>query len=118
FPGTPADSQPIAHVSAAAPPALLMVGMADTTVDPALNTESLAAALQAAHAPVSVVRYDRLGHALLAGALARPLRWRAPVLDDLAAFVWQTARAGQPPAQAAAGHSQPPAKAAAAHSQP
>ncbi|WMD21515.1 alpha/beta hydrolase [Achromobacter seleniivolatilans] len=87
FPDTPPDSQPIAHVSANAPPALLMVGLADTTVDPARNTEGLAAALQAAHVPVTVVRYDRLGHALLAGALARPLRWRAPVLDDLAGFV-------------------------------
>lgn len=87
FPGTPPDSQPIAHVTPAAPPTLLMTGMADTTVDPHRNTEGLAAALQAAHVPVTLRRYDRLGHALLAGALARPLRWRAPVLDDLAAFV-------------------------------
>jgi len=128
FPGTPADSQPIAHVSAAAPPALLMVGMADTTVDPELNTERLAAALRAAHASVDVVRYDRLGHALLAGALARPLRWRAPVLDDLTAFVWQTARAGQADRAGHAGRSEPanpadkadyvPSQAAAARSQP
>lgn len=87
FPGTPPDSQPIAHVTPAAPPTLLMTGMADTTVDPHRNTEGLAAALQAAHVPITLRRYDRLGHALLAGALARPLRWRAPVLDDLAAFV-------------------------------
>ncbi|CAB3642664.1 alpha/beta hydrolase [Achromobacter pestifer] len=87
FPGTPPDSQPIAHVSAAAPPTLLMAGLDDTTVDPHRNAEALAAALQAAHVPVTLVLYDRLGHAMLAGALARPLRWRAPVLDDLAAFV-------------------------------
>jgi len=87
FPDTPPDSQPIAHVTPNAPPALLMVGMADTTVDPHRNTEGLAAALQAARVPVTLVRYDGLGHALLAGALARPLRWRAPVLDDLAGFV-------------------------------
>lgn len=87
FPGTPPDSQPITHVTAHAPPTLLMAGMADTTVDPHRNTEGLAAALRAAHVPVTLVRYDGLGHALLAGALARPLRWRAPVLDDLAGFV-------------------------------
>lgn len=97
FPGTPLDSQPIAHVSAAAPPALLMAGLADTTVDPERNTDGLAAALRAVHAPVTVVHYDRLGHALLAGALARPLRWRAPVLEDLARFVHETASAAQRP---------------------
>jgi len=74
------------------------------------------------------VRYDRLGHALLAGALARPLRWRAPVLDDLTAFVWQTARAGQADRAGHAGRSEPanpadkadyvPSQAAAARSQP
>ncbi|WP_144630867.1 alpha/beta hydrolase [Bordetella genomosp. 13] len=86
-PDTPPDSQPVVHATAAAPPALLMTGTDDTLVDPVRNTGHLEAALRAAGAPVRVVRYPGLGHRLLAGALARPLRWRAPVLDDLASFV-------------------------------
>lgn len=87
FPGTPADSQPIRHVSATAPPGLLLTGAADTTVDPQRNSAGLAHALSAAGACARLVEYPGLGHKLLVGALARPLRWRAPVLDDLSAFV-------------------------------
>lgn len=87
FPDTPADSQPIRHVSATAPPGLLLTGAADTTVDPQRNSASLAQALSAAGACARLVEYPDLGHKLLVGALARPLRWRAPVLDDLSAFV-------------------------------
>ncbi|WP_424625225.1 alpha/beta hydrolase [Achromobacter marplatensis] len=87
FPDTPADSQPIHHVSAAAPPGLLLTGAADTTVDPQRNSASLARALRTAGACARLVEYPGLGHKLLVGALARPLRWRAPVLDDLSAFV-------------------------------
>ncbi|MCZ8387465.1 alpha/beta hydrolase [Achromobacter xylosoxidans] len=87
FPDTPADSQPIRHVSAAAPPGLLLTGSADTAVDPRRNSAGLARALRAAGACARLVEYPDLGHKLLVGALARPLRWRAPVLDDMAAFV-------------------------------
>ncbi len=87
FPGTPADSQPIRHATAAAPPGLLLTGAADTTVDPQRNSARLAQALSAAGACARLVEYPDLGHKLLVGALARPLRWRAPVLDDLSAFV-------------------------------
>ncbi|SAI69443.1 esterase/lipase [Bordetella ansorpii] len=87
YPDTPADSQPVAHATRGAPRTLLMTGMADTLVDPVRNTGHLEAALRAAGTPLTVVRYPNLGHRLLAGALARPLRWRAPVLDDLAGFV-------------------------------
>lgn len=87
YPDTPPDSQPIHHVSAAAPPGLLLTGAADTTVDPRRNSASLAAALQTAGACARLVTYPDLGHKLLVGTLSRPLRWRAPVLDDLDAFV-------------------------------
>lgn len=107
YPDTPADSQPVAHATHAAPPALLMTGMADTLVDPVRNTGHLAAALQAAGTPVTVVSYPNLGHRLLAGALARPLRWRAPVLDDLAGFVLEDRRAGRGAEAAVAGASPP-----------
>lgn len=87
YPDTPADSQPIHHVSRDAPPGLLLTGAADTTVDPRRNSVSLADALQGAGACARLVQYPDLGHKLLVGALSRPLRWRAPVLDDVSAFV-------------------------------
>ena len=46
-----------------------------------------AAALRAQGNQASVVRYDGLGHATLIGAMSRPLRWLAPVLDDVTAFI-------------------------------
>ena len=64
-----------------------MTGAADTEVDPQRNSAALARTLRAAGACARLVEYPGLGHKLLVGALARPLRWRAPVLDDIAAFV-------------------------------
>ena len=87
FPDTPPDSQPVVHAGADAPPTLLMAGTDDTLVDPVRNTRALADALRRAGARVEQVEYPGLGHQMLAGALARPLRWRAPVLDDLSRFV-------------------------------
>ena len=87
YPHTPPDSQPIHHVSAQAPPGLLLPGTADATVDPRRNSASLAHALREAGACARLVQYPGLGHKLLVGALSRPLRWRAPVLDDVGAFV-------------------------------
>jgi acetyl esterase/lipase len=88
FPNSPPDSQPLAHAAdvthagGSAPPALLLSGTADTTVDPIRNSDRLAAALQAAHVDVKGI-----GHAMLAGAFGHPLQWVAPVLDDVAGFV-------------------------------
>ncbi|OWT74674.1 MULTISPECIES: alpha/beta hydrolase [unclassified Achromobacter] len=90
YPDTPADTQPIAHAGGAGVPALLVTGTADTTVDPVRNTGHLAQALEAAGACVKVIRYPDIGHKLLVGALSRPLRWRAPVLDDIVSFIENT----------------------------
>jgi len=86
FPDTPRATQPIEHVRADAPPALLMTGADDTTVDPG-NSDRLGARLRAAGASARVVRYPGVGHTRLVGALAAPLRGSAPVLDDIEAFV-------------------------------
>lgn len=102
FPNTPADSQPLWHAHAGSPPALLLAGTADTTVDPQRNSAGLAHALQAAGACVRLIEYPRLGHKLLVGALARPLRWRAPVLDDIAAFISRPLEADHDPLAIAA----------------
>jgi acetyl esterase/lipase len=93
FPGTSPDTQPINHVSANAPPALLLAGTSDTVVDPQRNSARLAEALRAAHVQVESKTYKGAGHAILVGALARPLRWTEPVLDDLTRFVQRTAPA-------------------------
>lgn len=89
WPGTPVDSQPMAHASKNSPPALLLAARGDTTVNPVRNTEALARRLQAAGVPVGLQVYDRVSHVTLVAALATPLRGLAPVLDDIAAFVRQ-----------------------------
>lgn len=89
WPGTPVDSQPMAHASKNSPPALLLAARGDTTVNPVRNTEALARRLQAAGVPVGLQVYDRVSHVTLVAALATPLRGLAPVLDDIVAFVRQ-----------------------------
>lgn len=87
WPDTPADSQPIHHVSAGAPRALLMAARDDKVVNPQRSTVGLASRLQAAGAPVQVELFDKVNHATVLGAVARPLNWLAPVLERIQAFV-------------------------------
>ncbi|HRD66701.1 MAG TPA: alpha/beta hydrolase [Candidatus Competibacter sp.] len=87
WPDTPPDTQPIVHVTAAAPRTLLIVAGQDELVDPARNSAALADALRRAGVPVELKRYDALNHYTTIGALAWPLRWLAPVLDDVTRFV-------------------------------
>lgn len=88
-----ADTQPINHVSADAPAAFLATGASDTVVLPR-NTEALAAALRAQGVSVETKVYPDLGHAGILLALSRPLRGRAPVLEDMTAFLRQHTQAG------------------------
>src|ERR1700761_1413090 len=86
-PALRAASQPINFVAGDEPPVFLAAGQRDTTVDPG-NTDRLAAKLRASgDTDVEVKHYPRVGHALLVGAFARPLRGFAPVLDDASAFI-------------------------------
>ena len=88
WPRTPADSQPMAHVSAASPPALLLAARGDRTVNPARNTERMAERLRAAGVPVRLREFDGLNHVTLVGALARPLAWiGGPVLPPILDFL-------------------------------
>jgi acetyl esterase/lipase len=80
------DTQPVAHVSTGAPPALLIHGDADERVRPR-NSRNLAAKLQAANVPVQLVVYPDVGHAKTVVALARPFRGTLPVLDTAADFL-------------------------------
>lgn len=88
FGGAPdlAATQPINQVDDQAPPAFLATGGDDSVVLPR-NTEALAAALQAQGVVVETRIYPDLGHAGVLLALSKPLRGRAPVLEDMTAFL-------------------------------
>ena len=81
-----AQTQPVNHVTAAAPPMFLAHGEADTTVFPR-NTRSLAARLRAAGRSVEEHIYPGISHAGILTALSRPFRSSAPVLDDVERFI-------------------------------
>ncbi|MGB9110441.1 MAG: alpha/beta hydrolase [Telluria sp.] len=87
YPATPADSQPVNHVGAATPPALLIAAKDDKLVDPARNTGGLAARLRTAGVPVRELYYDGVGHATLVASLSSTLHGLAPTLDAVDAFV-------------------------------
>ncbi len=96
WPDTPADSQPLAHVSGAAPRALLLAPQRDSVVDPQRSTVALGERLRQAGVPVRAQLFERVNHATVLGAVARPLRFLAPVLAEVLAFV----EAGAPAAPA------------------
>jgi acetyl esterase/lipase len=88
WPNTPPDSQPLAHVTPAAPRALLMAAAKDNLVYPDRNTGQMAAALRAAGVPVQVRLFDNLSHVTLIGAFARPIQWLGgPVLPPVMEFL-------------------------------
>lgn len=94
FPDSPPDSQPINHVSAGAPPSLLMASTDDKLVNPSRNTGGLANTLRAAGVPVETFYFGKTNHQTLVAALSKPLRWLAPVLDRVTAFIQATDPAG------------------------
>lgn len=89
-PNYPADSQPIGFTSPSAPRSFLAAGVDDKLVNPQRNTLQMAAKLQAAGVPVVLKQYPDATHTSLIGAFAWPLRWIAPVLDDVQAFIADT----------------------------
>ena len=80
------ETQPIRFAAAAAPPMLLLTGGRDATVRPG-NSVRLAARLREHGADAQVKIYPRLGHGTILAALSRPLRFLAPVVRDVEAFV-------------------------------
>ena len=77
--------EPVHYVDGRDPPMLLLQGLKDTTVNPD-NATHLAAAIRSAGGTVDVIRYPDRAHRGVVLALAWPLRWLAPVLDDTAAW--------------------------------
>ncbi len=80
------DTQPITYAKAPLPRALLLHGLADTTVKPQ-NSERLAAAWRAAGGTVELKLYPDVDHIDIVGAFSDLLRQRAPTLQDTLAFI-------------------------------
>jgi acetyl esterase/lipase len=79
------DTQPVNHAGAGDPPALLVAGANDTLVRPR-QTALLAQRLNAAGVRAETRLYPGVGHVGVMTALSRPLRGKAPVLQDVADF--------------------------------
>ena len=86
-PDYPPKSQPFEFVSADAPRTFLGAARKDKLVDPQRNAVALGKRLKDAGVPVQVKLYRHVGHITLAASMAAPLRWLAPVLDDVALFI-------------------------------
>lgn len=86
-PHTPADSQPVVHASASAPPSWLFTAASDAFVHPVLNTDSLAFRLRSVGARVETRSLPRTSHVTLVAAMASPLNWLSPVLDEVSSVV-------------------------------
>jgi acetyl esterase/lipase len=82
----PDRARPIAFASAKAPPMLLSRGARDKVVA-GFNADDMARALSDNGVFVENKLYPGLGHVGVVLTLARPFRWRAPVLDDAVAFI-------------------------------
>ena len=86
-PDYPPGTQPITYATRQSPRGFLGAALKDSLIDPQRNTVGLARRLQAAGAQVELKLYTRVDHMTLAAALAGPLQWLAPVLDDVVAFI-------------------------------
>jgi len=84
-------TQPVNFIDPADPPAFIASAGQDKTVREK-NSDSLAAKLTAAGIRVERRRYPNVGHVGIVTALARPLRGRAGVLDDMTRFAHEVTR--------------------------
>ncbi len=80
------QARPVAFADAMAPPTLVMHGLDDQTVR-LWNTRTLAEALTKAGAKVEKREFSDIGHVGVIVAMARPFRWRAPVLTETIEFI-------------------------------
>jgi acetyl esterase/lipase len=87
YPNSPPDSQPILYAGRGSPRSFLAAPENDDLVDPERNTHQLAEKLAANGVPVTYKSYPHLSHVTLIGAMSRPLRWLAPVLEDVDTFI-------------------------------
>ncbi|GAB2534334.1 alpha/beta hydrolase [Rhodanobacter koreensis] len=85
-------SQPVHFVNGDEPPMLLMQGTTDKIVWPR-NAESLARALRQENEPVEVKLYPDIGHFAILFSISKPLRDKAPVIQDVVQFIHEHPRA-------------------------
>jgi acetyl esterase/lipase len=90
YPYTQAESQPINHVGATSPPALLIAAKSDDLVNPERNTGGLAKRLRVAGLPVREEYFGGVNHYTLVASLSSSLHGLAPTLDRVARFVDDT----------------------------
>lgn len=86
-------SQPITFARGNAPPMFLAAGTFDITVLPR-NTQHLAAAVRRDGGAVEERIYSGVDHTRIVGAMSGVLRWLAPSMADVTAFLGSTAGAG------------------------
>ena len=79
-------SQPITYADGRNPPMLLLAGTDDTTVKPR-NTESLARRIRELGGPVETKLYPGVGHIGIITAFVPLFQDKAPVLDDVWAYI-------------------------------
>lgn len=82
-------TQPIVFAGEGDPPALLIHGSADDTVNPR-QSANMAAKLEEAGVPATHIVYDGVGHINIITALARWGRGTAPILRDMTEFARET----------------------------
>ncbi|MEH6758171.1 MAG: alpha/beta hydrolase [Parasphingorhabdus sp.] len=81
----PKMTQPVNFVRADAPPLWLSTGLADTQVKPR-NSQTLRDRILEAGGDAEYTEYSELGHLDIMMAVAKPFRYKGPVLDDMIAF--------------------------------
>ena len=86
-PNYPPGTQPLDYASKQSPRSFLAAASEDTFINPQRNTAGLASRLRDAGATVEMKLYPRVNHLTLVAALAWPLAWLAPVLDDVVDFI-------------------------------
>ena len=83
------ETQAIFYADHIGSPMLLLTGAADTTVKPG-NTYRMASAIKEHGGTVEVLSYPKVGHIGIMLALARPLSFLAPTLQDTTNFIHRT----------------------------
>ena len=86
-PDYPPGTQPIAYASRSSPRSFLGAALDDQLINPQRNSVGLAKRLGELGGQVELKLYARVSHMSLIAAMAWPLNWLAPVLDDVVAFV-------------------------------
>jgi acetyl esterase/lipase len=78
--------KPVSFANAPSPPMLLLTGGKDKTVN-VRHTEVLVQRIRRQGGQVQVLDYPNLDHPALIGVVATPLQGRAPVMNDIDAYL-------------------------------